>query len=820
VAARKIDRRPHIVVSGTGRPEKFTSPQQGGGKSATISVNRARHGAELRRQLRKIESDLAARGGHPLPAGVEGPRGFYLEFESPPGFDLRLDSLEYSRAGIQLVAARRIDEKRFATVYVPQGKIAYFVKKIEKYLTENDKRSGKPKNQALVASIAEIRLAVAESFWTDELDALPPRAARAWWEVWLRGDEDEVLERFRVQAKAMRITVGERHLRFPERTVVLAHGTLEQFASSLEFLDTLAELRRSGDIGSFFTREAGPQQQVWARELGRRTQVPPVDAIAVCLLDTGVNRGHALLGPVLAQDDMHACKPQWGVADHDGHGTEMAGIAAYGDLREALASTGPIELRHRLESAKILPPPPATNRKELYGAVTAEAIGYAEIQAPDRRRVIAMAITTTEFRDRGQPTSWSAEVDKLCVGTDEERRLFFLSAGNLREDAGLQYRDRNETEGIHDPGQAWNALTVGAYTGRATIDEPSYSGWTAVAPIGDLSPTSTTSCIWQGQWPIKPDIVMEGGNMALSPNGTEADFPDSLSVLSTYYDPNVRQFCATGDTSAATAAAARVGAIVRSHYPDLWPESVRALLVDSAEWTDRMRSQLYGAAGADGTEYLLRCFGYGVPNVERALWSAANALTLVVQDELQPFVKDKSNEMHLHKLPWPRAALISLGATRVELRVTLSYFVEPNPARRGWRTRHRYASHGLRFAVQKPAESVVNFRKRVNGAAREDTNDKPATGDADGWLLKSDLRGKGSLHHDRWVGTAADLATREHIAVYPVIGWWRERLSLERSESPARYALVVTIRTPSTTVDIYQPVEVQLRARIPTAVRT
>jgi hypothetical protein len=82
------------------------------------------------------------------------------------------------------------------------------------------------------------------------------------------------------------------------------------------------------------------------------------------------------------------------------------------------------------------------------------------------------------------------------------------------------------------------------------------------------------------------------------------------------------------------------------------------------------------------------------------------------------------------------------------------------------------------------------------------------------------LRGKGSLHHDRWVGTAADLATREHIAVYPVIGWWRERLSLERSESRARYALIVTIRTPSTTVDIYQPVEVQIRTRVPTAVRT
>lgn len=136
--------------------------------------------------------------------------------------------------------------------------------------------------------------------------------------------------------------------------------------------------------------------------------------------------------------------------------------------------------------------------------------------------------------------------------------------------------------------------------------------------------------------------------------------------------------------------------------------------MDSAEWTDRMRSQLYGAAGADGTEYLLRCFGYGVPNVERALWSAANALTLVVQDELQPFVKDKSNEMHLHKLPWPRAALVSLGAARVELRVTLSYFIEPNPARRGWGTR---TLRRLK-AMLRPAE-VLRLEREISERVAE-----------------------------------------------------------------------------------------------------
>ncbi|HKY34438.1 MAG TPA: S8 family peptidase [Polyangiaceae bacterium] len=783
----------------------------------TISVDRARHGNELKKQLQDVAAQLAARGQQALPAGVEAPRGFYLEFESPPGFKLEVESLEYLRSGIELIATRRTENRDWATVYVPEGKISFFVRRVERYLTENNLKSGTPKHRSVIESIANIRLAVAESFWTDDLDELPQPSVRSWWEVWLRGDHDETLSRFRSQAKVMGVTVGDRHLIFPERTVILAYGTLDQFAASLEFLDTLAELRKAGDVGSFFTRQKPTEQAAWARDLLARVKAPSEDAVAVCILDTGTNSGHMLLSPALAATDMHACKPQWGVADHDGHGTEMAGIALYGDLRAALVTSGPIELTHRLESVKILPPPPAQNRRDLYGAVTAEGIGYAELGAPERLRVIAMAITATETRDRGQPTSWSAAVDDLCAGVgDEERRLFFVSAGNLVEDAGLTFRSQNETESIHDPAQAWNAVTVGGFTDRVQIDEPSFAGWSCVAQRGDLAPTSTTSCLWQSQWPIKPEIVMEGGNMALSPSGKEADFTDSLSLISTYFRPQERQFTATGDTSAATAAAARVAALVRQHYPDLWPETVRALLVDSAEWTPRMKAEVANADGAEQVERLIRCFGYGSPDLERALWSASNAVALVVQDELQPFSGPKSNEMHLHQLPWPKAALTMLGAMEVELRVTLSYFVEPNPARRGWRKRHRYASHGLRFAVQKPTESLAKFRKRVNGAARDEQDTDAGTGDRDGWLINADLRGKGSLHHDRWTGTAADLATRSNIAIHPVIGWWRERVGLGRSESRARYALVVSIRTPPSTVDIYQPIEalVQVPQRI------
>ena len=117
-------------------------------------------------------------------------------------------------------------------------------------------------------------------------------------------------------------------------------------------------------------------------------------------------------------------------------------------------------------------------------------------------------------------------------------------------------------------------------------------------------------------------------------------------------------------------------------------------------------------------------------------------------------------ELHLHELPWPKAVLAEMGETPVRLRVTLSYFIEPNPGRRGWKTRHRYASHGLRFDMKLPTESADEFHKRLNQKALEEDEGKPtATGGLADWFI-GEARNKGSLHSDIWVGTAADLAER------------------------------------------------------------
>jgi hypothetical protein len=65
---------------------------------------------------------------------------------------------------------------------------------------------------------------------------------------------------------------------------------------------------------------------------------------------------------------------------------------------------------------------------------------------------------------------------------------------------------------------------------------------------------------------------------------------------------------------------------------------------------------------------------------------------------------------------------------------------------------------------------------------------------------------KGSIHSDIWVGTAADLAERGVVGVYPVSGWWKDQPNRDRSVLGARYALLIVIETEAEGVDIWTPV--------------
>ncbi len=720
------------------------------------------------------------------------------------------------------MAVQQIKGKTFATVFVPEGKLHILTNKISDYL-EKLTPKGKFKNKDLVESISEIHRAALEALWTDDPDALPAGEQDAiWWEIWLRAGDDPqgTVDFFKTHAENLGMRVDPEIIRFPDRIVVSAWGTKAHLSRSVRLLKSIAELRRAKDTADFFTRMDAIEQREWMRALLGSVTPPPSECPLVCILDTGINRGHPMLQMFLPVDNLHAYDPAWNVDDRAGHGTEIAGLALYGDLSEALARNEPVQVTHQLESVKIKPHN-IENPPHLYGDITTEAVARAESQNPSHQRVICMAISATDTRDRGRPSSWSAAIDKICSGAvDDTQRLMLIAAGNTPPEFRHYYPFSSMSDaGIHDPGQAWNAITVGAYTDKAHFDVREYPDYQLVAPQGDLSPSSSTSLIWQRPWPLKPDIVLEGGNMAVDPAAGEADYIDSLGLLSTnYLHTTGKPFVITRDTSAATALASRMAARIQAQYPSLWPETIRAILIHSAEWTDAMRGR-FKANNQRDWENLLRCCGYGVPNLERALWSAQNDTTLIAQDDLQPFDKTNSRyvtrDLNLHAIPWPREILQQWGETPVEMRVTLSYFVEPNPARRGWGRKYSYASHGLRFDVKRPEESLDVFRAAINRLARDEERGRKSSRPGDkNWDLGANLRKLGSIHSDTWRGTAADLAERGYIAVFPVIGWWRENPRQGRWNKKARYSLIVTIRTPETRIELYNAVQNVIRQSV------
>ncbi|MHB8254243.1 MAG: S8 family peptidase [Acidiferrobacter sp.] len=814
------DKRPHLVLYDTSKAIAFTAHSpNGGAPSLAPDLARQQHGQALRAQLQALQPAATVAAELQQRQGLESGLGLQIEFVSQPEFELAFESLANEPKKIELLSVRREGAHTFANVFVPDGQLAHFENYITEYLEEKKDKNGKAcDHRALLNTIAAFRAAELRALWTDDLDLLPENPETDfWWEIWLpvRGRRDVVVEDFKKLAALAECVVSEKQVNFPERTVVLMYGSQQKFSRSVMTLNCVAELRRAKDTAELFDGMVAAEQREWEDELLQRVEFPDADdeTPRVCLLDSGVNRGHPLLGPLMDAVDMHTVEPAWGTDDAANHGTGQAGLAAFGDLVDALASALPVKVPHRLESVKITPSDGANEGDAKHHAyLFTEAVGRPEVAAPHRPRVFTSAVTASDYRDRGRPSSWSSAVDSLAADPDGAGafpRLFVLSAGNTRDpNAWADYPDSLATNLVHDPGQAWNAITVGAYTRK--VDTEGHATLMPVAAEGDLSPYTTTSRTWDGAWPLKPDVVLEGGNVAQDQYGAVG--MSSLNLLTTHHQPIERLFTTSHATSAASALCARLAAQIMAAYPALRPETIRALIVHSAEWTDAMRSMFLSAdrsASKGDYIHLIRHCGWGVPDLDRALWSASNSLALVVEDEVHPYVKMKTKgvvcrDMNLHALPWPKEELEALQDARVRMKVTLSYFIEPNPSARGATSKYYYPSHRLRFDVQRSLDaSTDDFVARVNAAAQREEEGDPVNPKDPDWYLGERKRHRGSLHQDVWEGTAADLASRGFIAVYPAIGWWRTRPALDRYRLPARYSLIVSIRTEQTEIDLY-----------------
>jgi hypothetical protein len=411
------------------------------------------------------------------------------------------------------------------------------------------------------------------------------------------------------------------------------------------------------------------------------------------------------------------------------------------------------------------------------------------------------------------------------AGTNEEgapKRVIFLSAGNHRDFLNYEYSVSNAASLIESPAQAWNGITVGAMTRRVDISEGDDESLRSrpIAPMDGLSPFTRTSLKWDPRWPIKPDIVMEGGNLAITESGELAG-KDSLLLVSTASNFLAKPLCNMNATSAATASASRLGAMLQAKFPGYWAETYRGLMVHSARWSRTALGSMdpHRAGSSEAIQKLLRQYGYGEPYQPRLFGSGESGITMIIQDEIQPYDPDskageaKLGYFNLHDLTWPKDAFAAYPDVELTLKATLSYFIDPNPGSRCWdrSKKYRYASHLLRFRFKRATEDDAVFRGLLEKEVEDEENalldaqqeldlkEKPAASDPR-WALGPQLRGKaGSLVQDIWKGTPADLAAMNQVAIFPVKGWFATRSFPEGHEShnchqrTVRYSLILSI---------------------------
>tara|TARA_R110001599_G_scaffold167026_3_gene356868 strand:+ start:2167 stop:4668 length:2502 start_codon:yes stop_codon:yes gene_type:complete len=815
--------KPHFDISNSAVRGLYTSPPQNIGDGRAPRP-RAEHGSMLRRQLQETFRESALeREQAALPEGLTPSAGQYYEVELKKG--AKVQKLERKRENI-VVGATKIDDENHSVsvvVFIPDDSIPVLDTIFDDYATGELTSSGKPKQKDFVEPIETIRRARLFSFWTDNPACLPEHAQESiWWEIWCNPDKVfDVAAVFR--RMECRPADEDRWLHFPEASVLPVLARRADVELALIVADGIGELRRGSDTPNFYLEDERENQHDWAEELAERTVWPGTDVPSVCLLDTGVNRAHVLIEPALDETDLMSVKPEWPATDNilGSHGTPMAGLALHGDLFPRLQGRSVHTLTHRLESVRILPADGFDpNDPVRYGSITMDAVALAEVQNPERRRVFCMAVTN-EDRSGDRASSWSACVDRAAGGhllSDEEnrlRRLICISGGNVRNAMQASRLGVLEDYPIEDPAQAWNALTVGGYTDKNDIDpaDPYFANHRAVASVGDVSPFSRNSTSWHpGKSPIKPEVVFEAGNRAVSGNGQDLVDCPSLELLTTGADTDRLPIMNFAATSAATAQAARMAARLKADHHAFWPETIRGLIVHSADWTEPMKQRLAAENSLRARKQLIRTFGYGVPSYERATASASSDLALVAQRAIQPYKRKRKgnvvfNECHYYSLPWPRAVLEEYAEQEFKLKITLSYFVEPNPGKSAAIDPARYQSFGLRFDLKRARESEPAFRKAINAQERENPNQGGPRREPDrGWMLGPDSISAGSIHSDVWCGTGAQLAARNMLCVKPVSGWWKERRDPHVCEQDARYSLIISLTAPDTEIDLYTPI--------------
>lgn len=791
------DKLPHIILPVNQiSVAPFVSKSKRNNTDKPFRNNRREHADKLRQKLEDIRKEHC------------NTKFFTIRFSSRPNMELLCEDLDKQGLKMELLSTKEINGITIANVRVDAEKtFEKLYKKLEEYVSKDV-----DKPLPYIASVENINNINLIDLFTDDESLFPiDLTNRFWWEIWITNKVEDAASKFKQMASEDGISFNESPIIFEDRVVFLVEASANELENFIKKCSLVAEVRTAKKLHKSILEENPENQENIIAAIKDKIQNDTKEnSTRIVILEGNLIKRHPLISPFIARNQQ--ALESFSLNNKNEHATEMASLALFGDIREAVKEET-ILIHNRVEGVQIYDG--ISDDKDLYGKITEEAV-HKTLDNVHSAYIMPVTEECSE-QYKGRPSSWSAYVDKIIF---QKKKLFSISVGNIKE---ICHRDRydeiQKQSCIESPAQSWNALSIGSYTDYCNSN---LCGGDGAIPYTlsskDISPHSRTSCLFSQTWPIKPEVLFEGGNKVIH-NDQNVYQHDALEPIACSGNFMEKMFTNINATSASTGLSGNFIGELMAQYPSFWPETIRGLIVHSAEWSDTMKDKLPQNYNKSDINQLSHIFGYGIPNLQKAKYSALSALTIIAQkDNFQVFVpkngsispkeRDKSSSILFVKLPWPKELLSNeLGKQKIKLTITLSYYIEPNPSERGYTSKYAYQSHNLRFDLQRPTETLEQFRGRINKLTAAEEGESTSLSDSYRWQLGPNSRTHGSIHKDVVELMGADLAQAENLAIYSVGGWWKQRKTKLASDTFSRFSLIIGIDAGETEINLYNEIK-------------